>query len=152
MKAILKNVLMTGVLAIGGLGIVLPTKPAAAIVLPAQRIQFSAGSDTKSLRGYLQSESLNSYVFKALAGQQGSVSVSSLNGQRLTLSVFGVDGTRLTTSGQTWIGQLPASEDYFIRVTNESRVPTPYTLNLTIFPLRRSPHYIPQPRTPFVNF
>ncbi|MBD2451952.1 hypothetical protein H6G76_33495 [Nostoc sp. FACHB-152] len=150
MKGILKNVIMTGVLMLGALEIALTAKPAAAIVLPAQRLQFALGTDTESLRGYLQPESLNSYVFKARAGQQGSISVSSLTGQPLTLSVFGVDGTRLTNSGQTWIGQLPASEDYFVRVTNQSAVPTPYTLGVTIFPLRN--HYVPQPHTPFVNF
>jgi hypothetical protein len=147
MKSILKNVLLTSLLATGMLGTtwLVPTKPAAAIVLPAQRIQFAPGADTKSLRGYLQPDALNSYVFKAIAGQEGSISVSSLTGQRLTLSVFGVDGSRLTNSGQTWIGQLPASEDYFIRVVDDTGVPTPYTLNLTIFPFHRT-------HTPFVNF
>ncbi|HEY9801614.1 MAG TPA: hypothetical protein V6D25_14755 [Leptolyngbyaceae cyanobacterium] len=152
MKGIVKNVLTASILAIGALGMALPAKPAAAIVIPTHRIQFPAGSDTESLRGYLQPGSLYSYVFNAKAGQQGSVSVSALNGQRLNLSVFGVDGTRLNTNNQTWIGQLPASEDYFIRVTNPSGVPTPYTLNLTIFPSRTFPHYVPRPRTPFVNF
>ncbi|MBD2520729.1 hypothetical protein H6G93_38505 [Nostoc sp. FACHB-973] len=148
MKSILKNVLLTSLLATGTLGttwLTLPTKPAAAIVLPAQRIQFAPGSDGKYLRGYLQPDALNSYVFKAMAGQEGSISVRSLTGQMLTLSVFGVDGTRLTNSGQNWIGQLPASEDYFIRVVNDTGVPTPYTLNLTVLPLHRT-------HTPFVNF
>lgn len=148
MKGILKNVLLTSLVATGVVGttlLTLPTRPAEAIALPAQRIQFPPGADGQSLRGYLQPDALNSYVFKANAGQKALISVRSLTGQLLSLSVFGVDGTRLTNSGQNWTGQLPASEDYFIRVTNDTGVPNPYRLNLTILPSH-------QQRTPFVNF
>jgi len=152
MNSILRNVILLGSLVIGVTGMIpfLPATPAEAIVIPSQRIQFAPGRDSDSLSGYLAPHNVRSYVFNAMAGQQTYISVDNPSGQPVVLTVFGSDGTPLVnglmTGFSAWNGRLPYSEDYFVRVTNESGVPTPYHLNMTILP-PTSYH-----RPPFVNF
>lgn len=152
MKRVLKNAILTGTLAIAVTGVVplLAAKPADAIVIPSQRIQFLPGRDSNILSSYLGSHNMRSYVFNARAGQQTYISVDTPYVQPVVLTVFGADGTPLVNgimSGfSAWNGRLPRSEDYFIRVTNETGVPTPYHLNVTILPATT------YHRLPFVNF
>lgn len=134
MQGILKGALLAGVLATGLVGttLLLPTKPAAAIVIPAQRIQFYPGTDKQILRGNLSPENMGSYVLTATEGQQMSIRVSSPNGDPVVMTVYGVDGTPLVNGLQTWTGQVPATQDYFIRVFNQSGQPIPYDLTVTM--------------------
>lgn len=152
MKSILGSTILLGSVVTGVTDTIpfLPATPAEAIVIPSQRIQFAPGRDSEILNGYLGAHNLRSYVFNAMAGQQTYISVDTPSGQPVVLTVFGADGTPLVnglmTGFSAWNGRLPYSEDYFVRVTNESGLPTPYHLNLTVLP-PTSYH-----RPPFVNF
>lgn len=149
---ILKNTILAGVVVIAASGAVpfFAAKPADAIVIPSQRIQFAPGRDSETLNGYLGPQNMGSYVFNANAGQQAYISVNTPSVQPVVLTVFGADGTPLVNgimSGfSAWNGRLPRSEDYFVRVTNEAGVPTSYHLNVTILPATT------YHRPPFVNF
>ncbi|XGV96598.1 MAG: hypothetical protein ACAF41_28185 [Leptolyngbya sp. BL-A-14] len=152
MKNMLRNTVSLGAMVAAAIGTIslFAATPANAIVIPAQRIQFAPGRDSETLNGYLGSRNMGSYVFNARAEQQAYISVNTPSVQPVVLTVYGADSALLVNgimSGfSAWNGRLPRSEDYFVRVTNEAGVPTPYHLNVTILP---STAYH---RPPFVNF
>ncbi len=100
------------------------------------RIWFRLGSTHAGVEGYLRRNGMDVYVLRALYGQTMSLTVASQEAHML-YSVNGADGQVLKSAGAgsaKWSGQLPGTQDYFIRVTTEDGSPAHYSLEVTIPP------------------
>jgi hypothetical protein len=92
--------------------------PPAATVAPT-RLNIEAGGNLASVRGEMNAGAVNSYLFKANAGQVLSVDVWSPNGD-VYLSIVSSDGKELLSSSAKairWTGAAPSSQDYTFTVT-----------------------------------
>ncbi len=126
-----------------GLGIfeftVLFMKPVAAIAetpqYNLQRIQFVPGATQATVTGVISPHSQHTYLVGAKAGQLMSVKVNSPNNKD-HLTIYGIDGTVLTNGNMSgssqWLGRLPITEDYIVKVTNPTGDSTKYTMTLAI--------------------
>lgn len=116
------------------------TIPASGYLPPAPqptRIQFQPGSVSATVEGSLAANELDTYVFRALAGQTMTVTVAASRANGL-FSIHGANGEVLKSAGvggATWSGQLPETQDYYITISAEGGVATPYALQVTIPPL-----------------
>ena len=97
------------------------------------RITFAPGATEADLQGSLPGGHSQDFAVSAAQGQTMMLDLSSL-GDSATVTVWGAQGinpqvVRVTPAG--WLGVLPATEDYIIRVSAGSR-PTNFNLNVTI--------------------
>jgi hypothetical protein len=83
-----------------------------------RRIIFAPGAVSASVPGTVASRSINSYVLRALAGQTLTAKLFAPSGN--WLEIVGVtDGQPLVLASARatyWTGQLPAAQDYVVRV------------------------------------
>src|SRR5205085_10231740 len=94
-----------------------------------KRITFPPGTFASTVVGQVTSGNVNEYVLKANGGQRMLVDVAptSASAQPVVLSVVGADGTVLLSSmpgASNFSGMLPSSQDYFLKVTGGSDIPT----------------------------
>lgn len=101
------------------------------VVIP-ERIVFSAGAVSATRTGSLAAGGSHDYVLGARAGQTMEVHVSAPAGS-IRLVIWGVDGTVLRSGmgeGADFVGTLPATQDYFIRVDANQAIQ--YTIEVRI--------------------
>jgi hypothetical protein len=101
--------------------------------LGVTRITFAPGATEASVEGSLPGGQSQDFAVGALQGQTMMLDLSS-SSNSATLSVWGAQGTnpqavRVTPGG--WLGLLPATEDYIIRVGAGS-LAINFSLNVTI--------------------
>jgi hypothetical protein len=104
------------------------TPPADAI-----RVEFAAGTTSKSVEGELDAGQTESYLLRASGGQKMRVDVWSPNAN-VYLNIYGVEGQKLVESSQkatSWSGDLPSTQDYVVEVT-ASGGQTSYTVTFVI--------------------
>ncbi len=97
------------------------------------RITFAAGATEASVQGGLPAGQSQDFAVSARQGQTMMLDLSS-SSNSATLFVWGAQGInpqviRMTPTG--WLGVLPATEDYIIRVSAGSTA-TNFSLNVTI--------------------
>ncbi len=112
-----------------------PTLAAAPTPAPI-RVQFAPGATSAVVGGVLLQNGTQTYVLRAMEGQNMEVVAGAPRGS-LLLSISGADGQVLKSSAvgdSTWSGVLPATQDYFITLSTEGPG-TSYTLRVTIPPL-----------------
>ncbi len=101
------------------------------------RISFSPGGTSATVQGTLAPNGIDRYVLRALAGQTMVINFAPSQ-QNVTLSISGADGTVLASGAariDTWKGQLPSTQDYYIAVLSNAEVVATYSLQVTIPPL-----------------
>jgi hypothetical protein len=97
-----------------------------------ERISFSAGAVSATRTGSLSAGGSHDYVLGARAGQTMEVHVSAPAGTA-RLVIWGADGTVLRSGmgeGADFIGTLPATQDYFVRVGANQAIQ--YTIEVRI--------------------
>lgn len=103
---------------------------------PAQtRVSFPAGATSTSVSGNLQAGSTQDFLLSAIQGQTMLLNLSSFTNQA-RVDVFGTRAgsprvTRASPDGWYWLGTLPATQDYILRVTGGSQ-PTDFSLDILI--------------------
>lgn len=98
-----------------------------------ERIEFEPGNPAAQLQGRVDPGQSRRYVIEMGAGQSMLVRFPSGLGVQLVLT--GQDGTVLLAEEATansWQGELPATQDYFIDVKSVAGVPVDYTLEVVI--------------------
>jgi len=103
------------------------------------RIQFAAGATSATQSGHVTAGDIDRYLFRALAGQNTEVLITS--GSDLSLELMGEDGILLLhhmEGSRQWTGQLPSTQDYIISVVSGASS-TDYQLTLRIEPLEATP-------------
>lgn len=96
-----------------------------------QRITFAPGAVSATVNGV----TAQNYVLKAMRGQSMYVEVFT-NGAPVQASIESAGGQYLGTADQNlpWSGMLPATQDYYIRVTAPAGgASTSFTLRVTIY-------------------
>jgi len=117
-----------------------------AVPLPkteAERIEFDTGATSAMIPGTLHPQSMHPYVLTAMADQQMTVTIQKNENALAVLSIWGADGTVLISDhagASTWIGVLPATQDYYIDVISQDAGILDYHLEISVPPL-------PQPTT-----
>ncbi len=102
--------------------------------LPSQRIAFPPGGITTTLQGSLAPNAMDRYVLRASAGQTLTLKVTSPQNQAVVMA-WDADGLMLIpdrADATTWIGRLPATQDYYINVWSSSTTNLGYVLQVTI--------------------
>ncbi len=102
----------------------------------ATPISFAPGTNSTEINSTIAERATNRYLLSAQQGQSITVTISSPNND-VRLSISGEDGTLLKAAedGQfSWIGQLPATQDYLIGALSVGAATT-YTLRVTLAPL-----------------
>lgn len=98
-----------------------------------RRITFAPGATSATVPGMLASRSINSYVLHALAGQTLTAKLFAPMGT--WLEIVGVtDGQPLVLASARstyWTGQLPAAQDYVVRVVSTG-LGTTFSLAVTV--------------------
>lgn len=104
------------------------------------RISFAAGESSATMQGTLGSSQRHYYVFRAQAGQEAHIEVTSTG----NAANFGFSGAadgqpykRLVNEDRFWDGVLPENQDYLLHVA--ALEDTEYTLTLEIAPLSSDP-------------
>jgi hypothetical protein len=99
-----------------------------------RRITFAAGATSATLPGTVAAGTTNTYVFRALAGQTVTASLTS-SGQPAWVGIYGLgDGKPVVgvTPGITTVtGKLPANQDYILHAVSNGSTSS-YSLVLTI--------------------
>jgi len=102
------------------------------------RIQFAPGAISTQVQGRLAAGRSDRYVLSAMAGQEMTVNLSdSSAGVNAILIIWGADGTVLISDhadATTWLGRLPATQDYTISVRSVAQDSVDYTLEVIIPP------------------
>lgn len=96
------------------------------------RISFRPGAISGSVNDSLSASSTQYYVLRALEGQNMRVDLAPADD--LQLSVYGAGGTVLkssSSSGASFSGELPSTQDYILAVTSGTQS-VRYTLKITI--------------------
>jgi hypothetical protein len=96
------------------------------------RISFRLGAISGSVNDRVPAGSTQYYVLRALEGQNMQVDLTPPDD--LQLSVYAADGTVLkssSSSGASFSGELPSTQDYILAVTSGTQ-PVSYTLKVTI--------------------
>lgn len=112
-----------------------PTEPSRPQSL-VQRINFPAGATSDSVSGRVGAGQRDVYLFRALAGQASSLSLTSPgNSANFTLSGLddGLFHKGASDPARQWSGTLPLTQDYIVVVTAPGTVN--YSLHLAISPL-----------------
>lgn len=97
-----------------------------------QRIRFARGAVSATVYGWTNAHESDSYVLRALEGQDMQVSVASRN--PVQLIIYGADGTVLKSGmgeGSSFNGELPSTQDYIL-VVRAGPDPAYYSLTVTI--------------------
>ncbi len=97
-----------------------------------QRIRFARGAVSATVYGWVNAHESDSYVLRALEGQNMRVSVDSRN--PVQLIIYGADGTVLRSGmgeGSSFNGELPSTQDYIL-VVRAGPNPAYYSLTVTI--------------------
>jgi flagellar basal body rod protein FlgC len=121
---------------------VVPTEtPVSPTPIPPQKIMFEPGATSIDLQDSIEPGQRRQYIFRALAGQQASIEISSATGGA-NFSLAGMsDGQpykRLENEDRAWQGTLPSTQDYLITVAATGEA-VAYTFTLTIDPLSSEP-------------
>jgi len=102
------------------------------------RIEFEPGATSGSVQGTLSSGGMAQYVLWAMAGQEMQVNLTGVSADEALLIIWGEDGSVLISSHattQSWQGELPITQDYFIDVRASATAETvAYTLEVVIPP------------------
>lgn len=102
---------------------------------PAQRVEFQSGTTSTVLTGSLPAHTSDTYLVGARQGQYTSVQVNSSNDADF-LAMYGKDGIVLAngnmSGARSWMGRLPETEDYVVKVTNPTPYPSRYTMPISI--------------------
>lgn len=98
-----------------------------------QRIEFAPDAISAMEQGNLQDKNVQPYI---LAASQGQIMTVALEGAGVVMDVLrsnqqGIDNSAYQT--RSWAGQLPADDQYMIRVTGSGT----YSLDVAITPLSR---------------
>ena len=107
------------------------TQTATATPAPA-RITFAPQSTSATTEGTFPAQGIHRYVLKDMAGQLMQVELMTPSSSA-RLAIYGANGIVLKSANQggvSFTGTLPATQDYFIEISDGSG--TPYTLNVTI--------------------
>ena len=99
-----------------------------------KRIRFAPGTISATVRGTVAPGGYNEYVLAANGGQNMLITVDSGN-QPVGIAVWGADGTVLQSPMgglPSFSGELPSTQDYFIKVTPEGTGAAVYRLTVTI--------------------
>ena len=101
----------------------------------ATRIVFAAGGTSAGLNGSIPPHGTLQYVVGAGANQVMMVTVVSPDGV-VTISIIGVKTGQVmipaSAGSSSWQGRLPASQDYLIRLINNSSSSANYGLSVVI--------------------
>ncbi len=120
-----------------------PSEPAPSPEPEPERIRFDPGATSATVTGRVAADSADVYVLRALAGQTMDVEVLTPSSS-VRLEIWGEDGTVLkhqAVNGPSWVGVLPATQDYFVQVISAGAA-VDYTLRVTIPPLEPEPERI----------
>jgi putative hemolysin len=106
------------------------------------RIQFAPGAISAQVSGGLPPNGVDRYVLTAMAGQEMTLdlSVTSAGDPAVVsaiLVIWGADGTVLISdhaAATSWMGLLPATQDYFVDVRAADQAAVDYTLEVIIPP------------------
>lgn len=99
-----------------------------------KRIVFPPGSVSATVTGQVTPSNINEYVIRANAGQRMLVNVEAEE-QRVAISVVGADGTVLLSSmpgASSFSGNLPSTQDYYIKVIIQGQGFANYRLTVTV--------------------
>ena len=102
----------------------------------AERIRFPADDTSVEIFADVPGRASDLYVLQAQQGESMSVEITSPNNDVL-LEIVAEDGTplkRYQNGPPSWTGQLPATQDYFIRAVSVG-ADTSYTLRVSLEPL-----------------
>ena len=114
-----------------------PAPPAAEEAEPV-RVEFPAGTISTYTPGDLPAGGVMRFVLWAMEGQQMTVSVSTEPADSAILIIWGADGTVLLSDhagAASFIGVLPASQDYFIDIRAAAQQDILYTIEFIIPPI-----------------
>ncbi len=121
------------------LGYRLTIKMAPLVPPQATRIQFKPGATGGSTQSELAPNSRLRYVLGIMAGQQMTISLSTVSTDiDAYLYIWGADGTVFTPASpvKEWSGLLPVSQDYYVEVVSASTEPINYQLTINIPPIK----------------
>ena len=107
------------------------------LIAGAESIEFVPGSTSATLTGQIDASGSDKYVLRALEGQTMSVEMSFSEGQAI-LVVWGTDGTVLHSDHaevSSFQRVLPATQDYYIRVSGRPEGSTTYNMTVSLPPL-----------------
>jgi hypothetical protein len=99
-----------------------------------KRIIFPPGSVSATVTGQVTPGNINEYVIRANAGQRMLVNVEAEE-QRVAISVVGADGTVLLSSmpgASSFSGNLPSTQDYYIKVIIQGSGFANYRMTVTV--------------------
>jgi hypothetical protein len=102
-----------------------------------ERINFAPGTISATVSGQVTPGGYNEYVIKASGGQDMMISTQAEE-QAIVISVAGADGTVLQSSmggSSNFSGELPSTQDYYIKVTIGGQGFADYSMTVTIDPL-----------------
>jgi len=108
----------------------------------ATRIQFAPGATSAQMQGDLGPNEVGRYVLTAMAGQEMTLNLSTEPAgdpasANAILVIWGADGTVLISDhadATSWVGPLPATQDYYIDVRSVAQSPVDYRLEVVIPP------------------
>lgn len=119
------------------LTVTIPPNPPSPPHPSIQRISFAPGTISATVHGSVTPGGYNEYVLKASAGQNMLVRTTAEE-QQVAISVVGADGTVLLSSmagADTFSGDLPSTQDYFIKVEIDGEGFAMYQMTVTVEPL-----------------
>lgn len=96
-------------------------------------IKFPSGGTYASIGGYLASQNIDRYHFRANAGQPINLAIRS-PGRQVLLTLIDPNGNpivRYQSGATSWFGRLPADGNYQVDVVNQSGASS-YNLGLSI--------------------
>jgi hypothetical protein len=112
-----------------------PVPPTSIPISGATRINFAAGATSVGLNGTIAAHGAQQYVLGAGANQVMMINTVSPNGV-VSISVIGVKTGQVMIAASAgvsfWQGRLPASQDYLIRLLNNSGGSANFGLSVTI--------------------
>jgi hypothetical protein len=98
-----------------------------------QRVRFTKGHNSATLRGRVSQRKAILYIVGAKAGQSMTVSLDGDAKTRFDLSgPKDKSGQTMANGESEWSDTLPDNGDYRILVFTDSRVASPFTLKITI--------------------
>lgn len=109
------------------------TPTAAPIV---KRIVFSQNSTSAIVHNVLPKNGSDQWVLRVQGGQTINVNLATENG-KARLIIWGANGTVLISdraNATSWVGRVPATQDYNIKVNAYDNTAPGYTLSITIPP------------------
>lgn len=109
------------------------TRFALKVTIP-RRIVFAPGAFSATVPGTVAANTTNTYIFRALAGQTVTATVSS-TGQPAWVGIYGLGNSKpvfaVTPGVTSGTGKLPANQDYILHVVSNGQTSS-FNLLLTI--------------------